>query len=177
MKKIYIAGPDVFRTNARDYGKSVKDLLSVRGMQGLYPFDNEVGFDPNDKRGTAKKIYEANIQMIRDCDAVLANISPFRGPSLDPGTAFEIGFAVALGKPVVGYTDVGADLETRTRVYGPYISDMVYPMIENFGLTDNLMIEFGCNKIVAKSISLNAALKVLVKLLDLTPTPIPEDQL
>jgi nucleoside 2-deoxyribosyltransferase len=37
----------------------------------------------------------------RDC-----NCSPFRGVSLDAGTAYEIGYACALGKPVFGYSNV-----------------------------------------------------------------------
>jgi nucleoside 2-deoxyribosyltransferase len=36
---------------------------------------------------------------------VLANLNPFRGAEPDSGTCVEIGYALALGKRVVGYAD------------------------------------------------------------------------
>ena len=34
---------------------------------------------------------------------MIANLGPFRGQEPDSGTVFEVGFAVALAKPAVGY--------------------------------------------------------------------------
>ena len=43
----------------------------------------------------------ANLEAIRAADFVMANLNDFRGPGEpDSGTAFEVGFAAALGKPV-----------------------------------------------------------------------------
>src|SRR3546814_17777154 len=50
-------------------------------------------------------IYRANIALIQKADLVAANMNAFRGAEPDSGTAFEVGYAVALGKPVWAYTD------------------------------------------------------------------------
>ncbi|WP_163014546.1 nucleoside 2-deoxyribosyltransferase, partial [Pseudomonas viridiflava] len=99
---IYLAGFDVFRPDAIEHGHYLKDLCAAHGMQGLYPFDNEVaqGLSPLE---TARQIYRHNVAMIQRCDAVLANLNAFRGLEPDSGTAFETGMAVALGKPVWAY--------------------------------------------------------------------------
>ena len=47
---------------------------------------------------------------MRSCDAAVANLTPFRGVSADAGTAFEVGFMRALGRPVLGYTNTPLDL-------------------------------------------------------------------
>ena len=41
---------------------------------------------------------------MRRADAYLANMTPFKGVDADPGTAFEVGFAAALGKPIYLYS-------------------------------------------------------------------------
>ena len=44
-------------------------------------------------------------RLIDSCRALLANVTPFRGPSADVGTAWEMGYASGQGKPVVAYSD------------------------------------------------------------------------
>jgi nucleoside 2-deoxyribosyltransferase len=67
---------------------------------------------------------------------VLANLNNFRGAEPDSGTAFEVGFAVALGKPVVGYLDDGRTL--REQLGG--VRDAEGFSVEDFGLPRNLML-------------------------------------
>lgn len=148
--KVYLAGPDVFRSNAIEHGKLLKDKLKGYGLKGLYPFDNEVG-ECDSPEEMARLIYKANIKMIKKCDYVLANLDPFRGPSCDVGTAFEIGYAKALKKPIVGYY-----CELPREEYCHKVDlfqqmtkgvDKFYSQIERFGLSDNLMVHFGCKEI------------------------------
>ncbi len=140
MKKVYLAGPDVFRTNAKEEGEKLKAMLAEQGMIGLYPLDNELK-PSGDPAADAKWIFEADCAQIRECDGVLANLSAFRGPSIDVGTAFEIGYAKALGKPVVGYWADSAPYNRRAEYSG--MVDSEYPNLEDFGLFDNLMIACG----------------------------------
>lgn len=145
--RIYLAGPDVFRKAPHRYGIWLKLLCQEHDAEGLWPFDNEADFsDPE----VAEKIRLANEAMIRQADAVVANIDPFRGPNMDPGTAYEIGFARALGKPVYLYMNTGdgtaSTLRERTentRMFWQRWFDRfedVYPNVEDFGLEENLMI-------------------------------------
>ncbi len=95
MKSLYLAGFDVFREDALDWGKQLKALCAEYGFEGLYPLDKQV---PAGLHGpeAARWIYDANIALIRQADMVMANLDDFRGPGEpDSGTAFEVGFAVA----------------------------------------------------------------------------------
>ena len=83
---------------------------------------------------------------MRGCDLLIANLTPFRGVSMDAGTAFEVGFMRALGRPVLGYTNVTADYRERSEHYrraAPGLLDADGPdvQIEDFDGAENLMIE------------------------------------
>lgn len=45
MKKIYIAGFDVFEPNSIEIGKKYVELCKKYGFIGLYPLDNVVDFN------------------------------------------------------------------------------------------------------------------------------------
>jgi hypothetical protein len=75
---------------------------------------------------------------------VLANLNPFRGAEPDSGTCVEIGYALALGKPVVGYAADLLPLRERTNASGPGADgryrDVDGMVVEDFGLPLNLML-------------------------------------
>jgi nucleoside 2-deoxyribosyltransferase len=92
---------------------------------------------------------------MRDADAIIANLTPFRGPSADAGTIYELGFMRALGKKVLGYSNVAADFVPRTlgflgggahRDGGGRWRDAADMAVEDFGLADNLMIDGGIHE-------------------------------
>jgi nucleoside 2-deoxyribosyltransferase len=143
MKSVYLAGFDVFRPDAREWGQTMKDLCSKYGFNGLYPLDNEA---PRNLAGAelALWIYRANIALIHKADMVAANMNAFRGAEPDSGTAFEVGYAVALGKPVWAYTDDSRPLVQQIAGIrhpgGSAHTDTLGYTIEDFGLNLNLMI-------------------------------------
>ena len=135
---IYLAGFDVFRRDAVDRGDYLKRLCAAQGLHGMYPFDNQVE-DNLAPQVMAQMICTQNLQMIRDCDAVIANLNAFRGLEPDSGTAFEIGVAFALNKPVWAYFDAPPTLREQI----PHDSegrDGEGFFIEDFGLPRNLML-------------------------------------
>ncbi|MEP9380370.1 nucleoside 2-deoxyribosyltransferase [Aquabacter sp. CN5-332] len=79
---------------------------------------------------------------IETADAVIANISPLRGPHMDPGTAWELGYAEARGKPVFLWTVDRSELIDR--IPGAPSDngwrDGDGHAIEDFGAIENLMI-------------------------------------
>ena len=75
--------------------------------------------------------------MMEQSDLVIANMTPFRGGSIDPGTAVEIGFMYARGRPVFGYTNVAGDYAARVAPNGALV-DAEGMSIEQFGLLDRL---------------------------------------
>lgn len=142
--KLYIAGPDVFRPDALTWADNARRLCAQAGHQALIPLDNE--------ETTAPGIYSANIGLIREADAVIANLNPFRGIEPDSGTCFEVGFAIALGKPVVAYlSDVRPQVTKMLERFGgnlPRIgerfTDPEGMAIEDFDLPVNLMLGCSC---------------------------------
>lgn len=136
--QVYLAGFDVFRADAVEQGRYLKALCDAHGLEGLYPFDNEVTPDLPPQE-TAALICNANIAMIRRCDAVLANLNPFRGVEPDSGTAFEVGMAVALGKPVWAYFEDSGSLREQVE-HDTAGFDAQGFLVEDFQLPRNLML-------------------------------------
>jgi len=142
--KIYLAGPDVFRPDALTWAEEARALLARHGHYALIPSDN------NDT--SAEGIFRANIEMISEADAVIANLNPFRGCEPDSGTCFEIGCAIALGKQVIAYlVDTRPQLDKLAEFYGGTLArregravDPNGLTIENFELPVNLMLGISC---------------------------------
>lgn len=131
---VYLAGPAVFRPDAKEVGAELVALCAEYGLDGRFPLDSAFT--------TAEAIFAGNVKMIRDADAVIADLSPFRGPHCDVGTAFEVGFAHAIGLPVFAYSDDVSPLVRRipTFIAGARPRDAEDLEIENFDLIDNLMV-------------------------------------
>ena len=130
MKKIYIAGPDVFEKDSIEIGKKLVQLCAEYGYEGLYPLDNVVDFS-QEKQKIAQDIFQANVAMIQKADIVIANLNQFRGKEADSGTVWECGFAYGLGKKVYGYMDKKQD----------YIES--FAKDEKFATSDGLVDENG----------------------------------
>ena len=127
-------------------------LCKKYGFEGVFPLDNEVETEGKSPREIGLCISAVNETLIKSCHVVVANLTPFRGPSCDVGTAFEIGFAHALGKRVFAFTNVAMPFTERTikalgnqvkRSQNGKLWDAQGMFIEENGLTDNLMID-GC---------------------------------
>ena len=158
---VYLAGPEVFLPDPAAAGEAkrarVAELSRDNGwpfeLVGLYPLDNEIpDFKPDFDIGM--RIYHANIDLMDRACAVAANMVRFRGPSMDVGTAFEMGYMRGLGKPVFAYYDAapfygreeapGLYVD-RVRAYGSLSShdsrvDADGQSVDDFRMADNLMM-------------------------------------
>lgn len=143
MKKIYLAGPDVFEPDAIAVGEKLKKLAAQHGFIGLFPLDNVIDTQgsPHD---VARAIRAANIKLIESADIVMANLNPFRGLEPDSGTVFEVGYATALGKQVYGYCEDCREMIVRIREKQQLEASASMckdgKAIEDFGLSHNLMM-------------------------------------
>jgi len=132
-RRVYLAGPDVFFPDAVAVGARKKAICSQHGFEGIFPLDAELdlaGLSPPEQ---GYRCFDAMIELMESCDFAIANLTPFRGPSMDVGTAVEIGYMHGRGKPVFGYTNVAASYAERVAPDGF--------LIEPFDLVDNLMVE------------------------------------
>lgn len=148
---VYLAGPDVFRPDAAACFARMERHCTGLGLQGMRPSDGGL-CDGTAPTGAAlpQRIYEGNVALIRRCDAVVANLQPFRGQvEPDSGTVFEIGMAVALGKPVAAYLPqsglsyaerVSRHFPTRRDASGAVWDEAHGLLVEGFGEPMNLML-------------------------------------
>lgn len=90
--EIYLAGP-FFTLSQRWMIEQARDGLRSMGLKVFSPF-HDVG------HGTAEDVVSLDLDGIRHCDLLFAV-----GDGLDAGTIYEIGFARALDKPVVFYSE------------------------------------------------------------------------
>ena len=147
--KIYLAGPDVFHAEARVIGARKKEICAAHGLDGLFPFDNEIDVPDEAEAGViAGQIYEANVAMIDRADGVIANVSPFLGALADDGTAFEVGYAVARDLPVALYDNGAGCTATKASEFllaAPKLRD---PQVtaEDFQLPVNLMLSIAAER-------------------------------
>lgn len=149
-KRIYLAGPEVFLREPRAQGQRKKEICARYGFVGAFPMDTKLTLanPPGPKDGWI--VSQADEEMMRGCDLIVANMTPFRGPSMDVGTAFEMGFMRALGRPVFGYTNVAANYFDRVREFfgnkigvrpdGRVLEDADGNMLEHFDMADNAMM-------------------------------------
>jgi nucleoside 2-deoxyribosyltransferase len=143
MTRVYLAGPEVFLPDAVDIGRRKVELCTRHGLIGLYPLDNAI--DPTAKDASLR-IFRGNEAMMIEADAMIANLTPFRGPGADAGTVYELGYMAGRGKLCLGYSNDPRSYADRVREL-TYVSsrdgrliDAQGLTVEDFGLTDNLMI-------------------------------------
>lgn len=153
MRSVYLAGPDVFLPEPEAWFTRKKAICLAYRLHGVSPLDALL-IEPADWADLPewRRIALRNEAHIRGCDAIIANLTPFRGPSADAGTVYEIGFARALGLKVFGYAATRTPFLPRTLEAldgrAQALPDGVWRdpeglLIEQFGLFDNLMIEGG----------------------------------
>ncbi|MGE0768653.1 MAG: nucleoside 2-deoxyribosyltransferase [Hyphomicrobiaceae bacterium] len=145
VKRVYLAGPEVFLPNAMEIGRAKVAMAQQAGLVGLFPLDQQLELEGLPKLEQARRISLANETLMRSSDLLIANLTPFRGVSMDSGTAFEVGFMRALGRPVLGYTNVPGDYRRRAEAFRrrgipPGDCDAPEFEIEDFGMAENLMI-------------------------------------
>jgi nucleoside 2-deoxyribosyltransferase len=142
--KIYLAGPDVFLPDAVEIGRRKAAICERHGLIGLYPLDNAIDLTSPD---ASLAIFKGNEAMMDSADAIIANLTPFRGPSADAGTVYELGYMAGRGKLCFAYSNDPALYTERvarsfavTKAAAGHLIDGEGLTVENFGLTDNLMM-------------------------------------
>ncbi len=110
--QVYLAAP-LFTQHERSWNRElavrVERLLACRVV---LPQDIPLASVPGARR--FKEIFSKCLEGVRKCDAVVAVLD---GADADSGTAFEVGYAYALGKPIVAVrTDYREQQERGTNL-------------------------------------------------------------
>ncbi len=134
----------MFLPDALALGRQKRDICERHGVAGLYPLDNIVDLAKSD---ASLQIFRGLEAMMDAADAIIANLTPFRGPGADPGTVYELGYMAGRGKLCLGYCNdptLYAERVARftkvTATADKHLIDRDGLTVENFGLPDNLMM-------------------------------------
>ena len=153
--KVYLAGPEVFLPNAREQLDIKIALTRAAGLDPVSPGDFVIPPQPS-KRQLGHAISEIDEKMMDSADAIIANLTPYHGVSADVGTCYELGYMCAQGKLTYAYTNVAADMKTRTVAH--YGGDVFRSedgrlrgkrdglSIEDVEMVDNLMMQGGIER-------------------------------
>lgn len=151
MKTVYLAGPMVFFPDASTFYEAMKAILARHDLLGVAPTD---AAPPVSAESLSRRLFRADVALIHRLDAALFDLDPFRGAEMDTGTAFEAGYACALGKPIAGWTTDPRSYLEKVQTFerehfdralaSPIGSADAYDhdgnAIEDFGLGQNLMV-------------------------------------
>jgi nucleoside 2-deoxyribosyltransferase len=138
--KIYLAGPDVFLPDPLKIAEAKKKICAKYGFMGIFPLDNVLDLSNLSPFEAGVRIYQNNTKLMDNCDLIVANMTPFRSPSMDVGTAFELGYMAAQGKPIFAYTNDDRLYSDRVTKTTPDLDENGMS-IELFQMHDNLMLE------------------------------------
>jgi nucleoside 2-deoxyribosyltransferase len=152
--RIYLAGPEVFLPNAAEVLERKRELTRAAGLIPVSPGDNAVP-QLHDRHALGLAISRIDEQLMDSADAIIANLTPYRGLAADTGTCFEVGYMCGKGKHAFAYTNVAADHYARTLQY--YGGRVVIGTnghkrgpdglsVEDFDMTDNLMLDGGIER-------------------------------
>jgi nucleoside 2-deoxyribosyltransferase len=149
--KVYLAGPEVFLPNAREQLDRKIALTRAAGLIPVSPGDLTIPETPT-RRERALAISAIDETLMNSADAIIANLTPFRGVAADPGTVYELGFMCGQGKLAFAYSNTTADHFSRV---SDYYRGLVTPdgdghlrgpdgtLLEDFDMAENLMLDGG----------------------------------
>jgi nucleoside 2-deoxyribosyltransferase len=138
--KIYLAGPDVFLPNPLEIAAKKKAICIKYGFTGVFPMDTQLDFAGLTLYQKGMLIYCSDKKLMNECDLIVANMTPFRGPSMDIGTGFELGYMAGQNKPLFAYSNDGRLYVKRVTQPAPGLDESGMS-IESFNCFDNLMID------------------------------------
>lgn len=172
MKQVYLAGPSVFRPDARAEAAHQQALCRAAGFEGLAPIDKEL--TAPDAGTLVHQIYEGNRILMDTADGMIAEMTTFRGAYMDVGTAYEMGYAAARGIPLVGWCEDARDYVEKLGAQGYVITadadgiprDQNNMQAEDFGIIDNVMMVAGADIICER---FEHAVAAMARLLNIGP--------
>ncbi len=94
MKKIFIAGP-IFSEGERDYNLRIDSICKEIGCK-TFMAQRDVGIVANN---TLEEAFNSDLNNLKNSDIIVANLD---GVDVDSGTAWELGYASSLNKPIIG---------------------------------------------------------------------------
>ena len=134
----------MFLPDAVEIGRRKVEICARHGLTGLYPLDNAIDCQADD---ASLGIFSGNEAMMDAADAIIANLTPFRGPGADAGTVYELGYHGRTRQALPRLFQrsrhsmpIACADSPRSRRATERLVDADGLTVEDFGLNDNLMM-------------------------------------
>lgn len=163
MPRVYLADLVRYEENADEIYQVCRELCASYGLEAVTPLDGISAFlktenvNPYTRAAVLAKNYR---RLVAGCDAVLADLSNYRGYECANDVGFECGMGFSMGKKLFGYME-----DTRPCIEKiPHLGetagfrDMTGSNVENFNYPINLM--FGSSMKIFKGVLKDAILRV-----------------
>lgn len=158
---VYLADLTRYHGDAKAVYEKQKALCRSYGLDAITPLDRAAGIietsaeNPYAKAAGLTRNY---LELIKSCDAVIAELNDYRGYECANDVAFECGAGFELGKKLFGYMKDTRPCIEKIPHYGEQAEfrDMTGSNVENFNYPANLM--FGSSMDICQG-SLEAAVK------------------
>lgn len=97
-KTIYLAGP-LFTHAELEYNRELKNIMGKKGFSVFLPQEDAEDASAEREKQNQECIFKKCLEGLNNSDIVVAVLD---GVDVDSGTAWEIGYAFARGKSVIG---------------------------------------------------------------------------
>ncbi|ENZ80217.1 MULTISPECIES: nucleoside 2-deoxyribosyltransferase [Caulobacter] len=111
VRSLWLAGPEAWLPDTEIQAARQRALCLDAGLEVIDPARLPAGEGGDELE--ARHFYAARMAQLRQADAAIVNLTPFRGPSADTATVFEAGVLAGLGKPIFAYLNVADETQAE----------------------------------------------------------------
>jgi len=129
--RIYLASP-FFSSDQIDRLLRVSKVLRQMGFKVWSAYEDGIVVSNKSKEEDMEKAFQENIKRIDECELVVGITD-----GKDMGTIFEMGYAYAKGKPIIGYAET-----LRDKPFNLMLARSCYGVAKNLEELRNVLIKF-----------------------------------
>lgn len=111
VRSLWLAGPEAWLPDSEAQAARQRALCLDAGLEPLTPARMPPGEGGDELE--ARQFYAGRMAQLRQADAAVINLTPFRGPSADTATVFEAGVLAGLGRPTFAYLNVTNEIHAE----------------------------------------------------------------
>lgn len=111
VRSLWLAGPEIWLPDSEAQASRQRALCLESGLEAIIP--TRIPPDEGGDELLARQFYASRMAQLRQADAAVVNLTPFRGPSADTATVFEAGVLAGLGRPIFAYLNITSELQAE----------------------------------------------------------------
>jgi len=111
VRSLWLAGPEAWLPDVEAQAARQRALCLEAGFEPLTATQMAPGEGGDEL--AARQFYAARMAQLRQADAGIVNLTPFRGPSADTAAVFEAGVLAGLGRPLFAYLNIASEIEAE----------------------------------------------------------------